>query len=115
MPDAVRRTRPSLPRRVASCDLVASARANELKPYAANISESTQPYWPLAYSLIMRQAGENSGLSTCRLRSRATAAPTRRSLPRLLRSRSSTELHADLRVPWDPSPLGLAPDGWSHR
>src|SRR5438105_14695389 len=74
MPGAVRRTRPSLPRRVASCDLVASARANELKPYAANISESTQPKWPFAYSLIMRQAGENSGLSTCKLRSNKNAA-----------------------------------------
>ena len=36
-----------------------------------NISESTQPYWPLAYSLIMRHAGENSGLSKCKLRSKA--------------------------------------------
>jgi hypothetical protein len=39
-----------------------------------NMSERTQAYWPLAYSLIMRQAGENSGLSTCRLMTSATAA-----------------------------------------
>ena len=39
------------------------------------VATDTQPYWPLAYSLIMRHAGENSGLSTCRLRSRARAAP----------------------------------------
>src|SRR6266498_1951412 len=39
-----------------------------------NMSESTQAYWPFAYSLIMRQAGENSGLSTCKLSSRTSAA-----------------------------------------
>src|SRR5437899_7048990 len=68
-------TRPTRPRPVRSRGPTATARANVLKPYAANMRESTQPYWPLAYSLIMRHAGENSGLSTCRLRSRARAAP----------------------------------------
>ena len=39
-----------------------------------NISDSTQPYRPLAYSLINRHAGENSGLSTCKLSSSSRAA-----------------------------------------
>src|ERR1022692_5301219 len=31
-----------------------------------NISDSTQPYRPSAYSLITRHEGENSGLNTCK-------------------------------------------------
>src|SRR5262249_48603517 len=51
-------------------------------PHARNISDSTQPYRPRAYSLTIRQAGSNSGLRTCRLASNrrvtAEALSTRR-------------------------------------
>jgi hypothetical protein len=43
-------------------------------PRQINISDSTHPYRPRAYSLIIRQEGANSGLKTCRLASSRIAS-----------------------------------------
>src|ERR1700752_650746 len=78
MPAMTSKTKPILPPVVFTSNQIAYAKVQALTAQEANMSDNTQPYCPLAYSLTIRQEGAYSGLSMCKAPSKAsimTAAP----------------------------------------
>src|SRR5687768_7424946 len=65
-PETIRKYTPTLPAVVLTSDQSVKANNHELSAQKINIMDKIQEYSPLAYSLTMRHAGENSGLRMCR-------------------------------------------------